>query len=98
VAILWSFGDAVRRLGVTGGHGLPVLLIARSDSERSRGERHTPHGKRNIPRDNARAMSAENVEIVQGEFEATSRRDADAFIALYHPEINMDTPSRIWAG
>jgi len=43
-------------------------------------------------------MSAANVEIVRRVFEATSRRDAHAFIARYHPKIKMETPMRIWAG
>jgi ketosteroid isomerase-like protein len=43
-------------------------------------------------------MSAENAEIFRRVFEAMSRRDTDAFIARYHPEIKLDTPMRIWAG
>jgi uncharacterized protein len=36
-------------------------------------------------------MSQENVELVRRVFEATARRDAEAVIALYHPEIEWDT-------
>ena len=35
-------------------------------------------------------MSQENVEIVRRVFEATARRDADAVLALYHPEVEWD--------
>jgi ketosteroid isomerase-like protein len=33
-------------------------------------------------------MSRENVEIVWRVFEASARRDADAVLALYDPDVN----------
>jgi ketosteroid isomerase-like protein len=36
-------------------------------------------------------VSAENVEIVRRVFEATARRDADAVVALYDPDVEWDT-------
>jgi ketosteroid isomerase-like protein len=36
-------------------------------------------------------MSQENVEIVRCVFDAIARRDADALLALYDPEVEWDT-------
>ena len=35
-------------------------------------------------------MSRENVEVVQGVYDAASRRDSAAVLALYHPEVELD--------
>ncbi|TMK41167.1 MAG: hypothetical protein E6G56_04680 [Actinobacteria bacterium] len=35
-------------------------------------------------------MSQENVEVVRQVFEAAARRDADAVLALYDPEVEWD--------
>ena len=42
-------------------------------------------------------MSRENVEIVRRAFEASARRDADAVLALYDPDVEWDA-SRTQAG
>jgi uncharacterized protein len=42
-------------------------------------------------------MSQENVEIVRRAFEASARRDADAVLALYDPEVEWDA-SRTQSG
>ncbi len=40
-----------------------------------------------IPRDTARAISQENVELVRGGIDAFNRRDVDAFVALLAPDV-----------
>jgi uncharacterized protein len=41
-------------------------------------------------RDTARAMSQESVEIVRRVFELAARRDNEAVLALYHPDVEWD--------
>lgn len=42
-------------------------------------------------------MSRENVEIVRRVFEAAARRDSEAVLALYHPEVEWDPRRSPWA-
>ena len=39
--------------------------------------------------DTGRAMSQENVEIVRRGFDAFNRRDLDAFLALFDPDVEF---------
>jgi ketosteroid isomerase-like protein len=54
-------------------------------------ERSALHGKRNISRDTARAMSEENVEIVRALYAAWSADDLDTVLEVYHPEVELRT-------
>jgi hypothetical protein len=45
------------------------------------------HGKRNLSRDTARAMSKQNVEAFKRGLEAGNRGDVDALLDELHPEI-----------
>ena len=45
------------------------------------------HGKRNLSRDTARAMSKENVEAFKRGLEAGNRGDVDGLLDELHPEI-----------
>ena len=47
------------------------------------------HGKRNKSRDTARAMSEENVERYHRVVDAFNRRDLDAALALFDPEVDF---------
>lgn len=42
-------------------------------------------------------MSAENLEVVRRLFEAVARRDRDAVLSLYHPDIEVDGTRHKWA-
>jgi ketosteroid isomerase-like protein len=44
----------------------------------------------NIPRDTARAMSQENVEIVRRLYDAIARHDVAAVLSLYDPVVEAD--------
>lgn len=41
-------------------------------------------------------MTEENVDIVRAAFDATQRRDRDAFRRLYHPDIEWEDVGRLW--
>ena len=42
-------------------------------------------------------MSKENVEVVRRLYEAVARRDTEAALSLYHPEIEFDGTRHRWA-
>jgi ketosteroid isomerase-like protein len=42
-------------------------------------------------------MSQENVEIVRRLFEAVARRDTEAVLSLYHPDVEWDGSRHRWA-
>jgi ketosteroid isomerase-like protein len=42
-------------------------------------------------------MSAENVELVRRLFDAVARRDAEAVLSLYDPEVEWDGSRHPWA-
>jgi ketosteroid isomerase-like protein len=47
-----------------------------------------------LPRDTARAMSEENVEIVRRHMQAYLSGDNEAALAAYHPEVEFDASLR----
>jgi ketosteroid isomerase-like protein len=42
-------------------------------------------------------MSEENVEIVRRLFDAVARRDTEAALSLYHPDVEFDGRNHRWA-
>ena len=49
------------------------------------------HGERNIPRDTARAMSEENVEVIRAGYAAWAQRDLESWLQTLHPEVEFET-------